>query len=87
MSDWAATEAQAEHAIKMLKRMIDGAENGNQAADNCVVTAYAFARMNSEMLENQLSDIISDSLDMDWSPTDGAKAIVRRMVHNLSVPA
>lgn len=34
-----ATEAQAERAIKTLKRAIDAAENGNQAGENFVVGA------------------------------------------------
>ena len=82
---WAATEMQAERACTMLKKAIDGAENSNQAAENLVVIAYAFGRLSAEQLEDELSDIISDSIDMDWSPRDGAKAIVRRMV--LSIPA
>lgn len=85
MTDWQATEMQAERACTMLKRAIDGAENSNQAAENLVTIAYAFGRLTAEQLEDELSDIISDSIDMDWSPRDGAKAIVRRMV--LNIPA
>ena len=36
-----ATEAQAEVAIGVLKRMIDAAENGNQAGEDAVVAAAA----------------------------------------------
>lgn len=36
-----ATEAQAAAAIVILKRMIDAAENGNQAGEDAVVAAAA----------------------------------------------
>lgn len=77
---WRATDAQAERALKMLKRVLVGVENGNQAAENVAVIAYAFGRLTAEELEDELSEIISDSIDMDWSPRDGAKAIIRKMV-------
>jgi len=40
-----ATEAQAEAAIKVLKRMIEAAEASNQAGENAVVKAAAAPTM------------------------------------------
>ena len=36
-----ATEVQIERAVKVLKRMIDAAENGDQASEDAVVAAAA----------------------------------------------
>jgi hypothetical protein len=84
MTHWSATEAQAERAIATLKRMIDGAQNSNQAAENAVVIAAAFARHSLEDLEEELDELLSDSIDLGWSTRDGARAIVRRTVEGFS---
>ena len=41
--------------------------------------ARAKAHYEASLDEDQLTDIITDSIDMDWTPRDAAKAIVRAM--------
>jgi hypothetical protein len=38
----------------------------------------------NQELEDLISEAISDSLDMDWSPRDGAKAVLRAILKEYS---
>lgn len=40
------------------------------------------ASVTLDELQDEISDAISDSIDMDWSPSDGAKAVIRMLREN-----
>lgn len=54
----------------------------NARAAEALKVALALARANApppvdwEALEDEIADAISDSLDMDWSSSDGARAVI-----------
>lgn len=45
-----------------------------------LMKALEAARVDRDDLTDIISDAISDSLDMDWTSTDGARAVVKALV-------
>jgi hypothetical protein len=53
---------------------------------NRIVQALNFCAIEDAALEDEMSEAISDSIDMDWSPSDGARACVKRIKELAAVP-
>jgi hypothetical protein len=76
---------EAADAIERLMRDRDGwkqwVEDVQDVRENANAEGYAEAKAHYEALldVDRLTDIITDSIDLDWTPRTAAKAIVRAM--------